>query len=77
MDSPVSVVDARGKCCPAPIIETRRALDRCDPGATVRILATDPDFPRDLEVFCKQTGNQIIEFDRSNNEFACLVQRRR
>lgn len=75
MDRLDSVVDVRGKCCPQYLIETRWALDHCRPGAAVKVLATDPDFPRDFATFCRCTGNRIIESSRSKNEFAFLVRK--
>jgi TusA-related sulfurtransferase len=75
MERSISVIDVRGKCCPRYIIEAKWALDHCRPGAAVRVLATDPDFPRDFAVFCRQTGNQIIESSASSNEFAFIVKK--
>jgi tRNA 2-thiouridine synthesizing protein A len=75
MDRSISVIDVRGMCCPRYIIEAKWALDHCRPGAAVRVLATDPDFPRDFAAFCRQTGHRIIESSASNREFAFLVKK--
>jgi len=75
MDNSVKVIDVRGRCCPIPIIEAKRAMGHCVPGSSVRILATDVGFPKDLEAFCRQTGHQIIESDSMGGEYSYLVQR--
>lgn len=75
MDRSVSLIDVRGKCCPLYIIEAKWALERCRPGAAVKIVATDPDFPKDFETFCRQTGDQIVESSTANNEFAFVVKK--
>jgi tRNA 2-thiouridine synthesizing protein A len=76
MNTPAEVVvDVRGRCCPVPIIEARRAMARCTPGSVVRVLATDPGFPKDLEAFCQQTGNRIVDFVNADDHYVYVLQR--
>jgi TusA-related sulfurtransferase len=73
MERLTDVVDVRGKSCPVDVIVTKLALDRCTPGIAVKILATDPEFPRSLEVICRQTGNRIIDSNSTRHGFAFVV----
>ena len=51
------LVDARGKACPAPIIELARALrDHSE----VELWADDPAAWGDLHAFSEATGHQIV-----------------
>ena len=76
MDRLSSVIDVRGKGCPLYLNEAKWALDRCSPGTAVKILATDPAFPKAFEAFCRKTGNRIIDSTTTNNnELAFLVQK--
>ncbi len=50
------LVDARGKACPAPIIELARALKQ---HAEVELWADDPAAWGDLEAFAQATGRVI------------------
>ncbi len=51
------LVDARGKACPAPIIELARAL-RSFP--EVELWADDPAAGGDLEAFAQATGHLLV-----------------
>jgi TusA-related sulfurtransferase len=51
------LVDARGKACPAPIIELARALKTGAPA--VELWADDPAAWGDLHAFCQATGHRL------------------
>jgi len=61
MDSQTGVIDLRGKSCPVDLIEAKRVLERCRQGATMMILATDPEFPKSLGVFLSADGASIVD----------------
>jgi tRNA 2-thiouridine synthesizing protein A len=44
----VTTVDARGLACPLPLTMAKRKLAELKPGATLVVLATDPEAPIDL-----------------------------
>ena len=54
------LVDARGKACPAPIIELAKALRSY---AEVELWADDPAAWGDLQAFSEATGHPIVEGD--------------
>jgi len=56
-------LDARNLSCPLPIMRTKKALDAMQAGDLLSIQATDPGSVRDLESFCKSTGNTLISSD--------------
>ena len=49
-------LDARGLACPLPAVKARRALARLPPGATLVVLATDPEAPVDLAAVALDVG---------------------
>jgi tRNA 2-thiouridine synthesizing protein A len=51
------VVDARGLSCPLPTIKARQALAALEPGATLVVLATDPEAPLDLAALAADGGH--------------------
>jgi tRNA 2-thiouridine synthesizing protein A len=57
----VHTVDARGLKCPLPLVKTKLALEEAEPGATVRVLATDPEAPIDLAAFAASAGHTYRE----------------
>lgn len=47
------LVDCRGLQCPLPILQTRLALNQCQSGDQLTILADDPTFEKDFLQFCQ------------------------
>jgi len=69
-------LDARKLSCPLPILRTKRSLSQLGSGQVLRVLATDPESPRDFETFCRQTGNELLSSTEGNGEFVFLIRRR-
>jgi tRNA 2-thiouridine synthesizing protein A len=62
-------VDARGLNCPLPILRAKKGINTLSSGQVLKIVATDPGSVKDLEAFCKQTGNEMLESTQRNGEF--------
>lgn len=62
-------VDARGLNCPLPILRAKKGISSLDKGQIMRVIATDPGSVKDLEAFCKQTGNQMLDAEQENGEY--------
>jgi len=62
-------VDARGLNCPLPILRAKKGINTLNSGQVLKILATDPGSVKDLEAFCKQTGNEMLESSQQNGEY--------
>ena len=69
-------LDARGLNCPLPILRTKKALNDMQSGQVLRIVATDPGAVKDFEVFCKQTGNELLSQAAVEREFTFYMKRR-
>lgn len=69
-------LDARKLSCPLPILRTKRSLSQLGSGQVLRVLATDPESPRDFEIFCRQTGNELLSSAGEGGEFVFLIRRR-
>jgi TusA-related sulfurtransferase len=52
-------VDARGRMCPAPVIELARAARRLGTGV-VAVLADDPAAATDIPAWCSMRGARLI-----------------
>jgi tRNA 2-thiouridine synthesizing protein A len=62
-------VDARGLNCPLPILRAKKGINSLNSGQVLRIVATDPGSVKDLEAFCVQTGNQLLESTQRGGEY--------
>lgn len=69
-------LDARKLSCPLPILRTKKSLSQLSTGQVLKVLATDPESPRDFEVFCRQTGNELLSSVEQDGEFIFLIRRR-
>ncbi len=61
-------VDAAGLHCPLPLLRLKKALKEMQSGEVVRVLATDPAAHLDFGVYSQQTGHEIIEYIRDDEQ---------
>lgn len=53
-------LDARGLLCPLPVLKARKRLLAMQPGAILRLLATDPMAVIDVPNFCREAGHTLL-----------------
>jgi peroxiredoxin family protein/TusA-related sulfurtransferase len=62
------VIDCRGQQCPAPILKlSEAARAHRSTGATLTVLATDADFPVDLEAWCRTTKSTLLRLEQEQD----------
>ncbi|MFZ5753401.1 MAG: sulfurtransferase TusA family protein [Bacillota bacterium] len=54
-------IDARGLQCPGPIVQLFNQAKQCAAGDIIRIEVTDQGFKKDVQAWCKKTGNELVE----------------
>ena len=69
-------VDARGLNCPLPILKAKKALSELTSGDLLRGLSTDPGSVRDFQAFARQTGNDLVEQQTTDEQFVHVLRRR-
>jgi tRNA 2-thiouridine synthesizing protein A len=69
-------LDVRQLACPLPILRAKRSLSAMSSGQVIRIVATDPGAMNDFEVFCRQTGNELVSSLDEGGEYVFLIRRR-
>ena len=69
-------LDTRGLNCPLPILKAKKALADMRSGEVLKVVATDPGSVRDFQAFARQTGNELVEQESSNDEFVHFLRRR-
>ena len=68
-------LDARGLVCPMPLIKTRQALMVVGRGATICVLATDPDSVADFTNFCDATGHKLLSREQKDDLFVYVIEK--
>ena len=53
-------LDTSGLLCPLPILKTKVAIDRLQPGEVLRVVSTDAGSVHDMPAFAKQTRNALL-----------------
>ena len=71
----MTTVDARGLLCPLPLTMAKRAMADLPAGATLVVLATDPEAPIDIGAWAAAEGHACAEHDRGDYREFALVKR--
>ena len=68
-------LDARGLNCPLPILRTKKAMNGLASGEILKVIATDPGSVKDMEAFCKQTGNEMVSTSQEGSDYTFMIQK--
>jgi len=75
--SPAAVsLDLRGLPSPLPVAKVAVAMARLHPGDLVEVLATDRGAARDFAVWCRATGNELLEQGEEAGAFWFVIRKR-
>jgi TusA-related sulfurtransferase len=69
-------LDTKGLSCPLPILRAKKALAELASGQVLKIVCTDPGSIRDFKAFAKQTGNELLAQEASEELFIHFLKRR-
>ena len=68
-------LDCSGMACPMPILKTKKAIDGIDVGKTLKVIATDPGAPSDMEAWSNKTGHQLVAQEKEGDKFLFYIKR--
>lgn len=68
-------LDLCGLQCPGPVLSLKKALDDLSAGGTIRAVATDEGFMKDLPAFCKSTGSELLEIKKGKGGYEALIRK--
>ena len=60
-------LDLRGYQCPLPVLKTRNAMRKLQPGDQILVLTDDPLAGLDIPAFCNETGQKLVEQSGGSN----------
>ena len=69
------VLDASGLNCPLPILRAKKSMSELDSGDVLKVVATDPGSIKDMEAFCRQTGNELLRSSQEDKLFTFYVKK--
>jgi tRNA 2-thiouridine synthesizing protein A len=68
-------LDVRGLLCPIPILRTAQRISDLPAGARLEVVGDDPGIVEDMPVWCEETGNRLVEMQRTGELVRCLVEK--
>lgn len=66
-------VDACGLQCPGPILKVKESIDQMEDGQQLEVQASDFGFVADIEAWCKNTGNTLLENQIQGNKVTARI----
>ncbi len=68
--------DARGLNCPLPILKSKKFLTDMSSGQVLKVVTTDPGSVKDIQAFCKQTGNELLSSAEESKTYVFFVRKK-
>jgi len=72
---PDRVLDCSSLLCPLPVIRMSKAIKEIAIGQVLKVIATDPGAPADMEAWARQTGNELIDAHEENGKYVFFFRR--
>jgi len=69
------VLDCSGMLCPIPVVKTSKAIKTMEIGQVLKMVATDPGAPPDMEAWSRQTGNELLRSMQEDGKFIFFIRR--
>jgi tRNA 2-thiouridine synthesizing protein A len=69
------VLDCSGMLCPVPVIKTSKAIKELEVGQVLKMIATDPGAPSDMEAWSRQTGNELMDSQEDGGKYVFYLRR--
>lgn len=68
-------IDARGLNCPMPILKAKKGMRDLKPGQIMHVIATDSGAANDFPLFCKQSGNELVESTKEDGDYHFYIRK--
>jgi len=70
------VLDCSGMLCPLPVVKTSKAIKQLESGQILKLIATDPGAPPDMEAWSRQTGNELLRSIQEDGKFVFFLRKK-
>ncbi len=68
IDQAMKVLDCCGLQCPGPIMKVNETISTMKTSEILQVSATDMGFSKDIDAWCRRTGNTLMKVERKNKE---------
>lgn len=66
-------IDLTSFRCPVPLVKVKLAVKSMPVGDSLHILLSDPGSRRDVPVFFKKQGHQVVELQNDTRQLSLLI----
>jgi len=75
--APVQAVrlDCSGMQCPGPIMKVFETMQTLPQGASLEVSASDPGFMKDIDAWCRRTGNTLLSREHRGTDYVAMVRK--
>lgn len=75
MEQATRVLDATGLLCPMPVLRAQKALRQMAQGQVLELHTTDPASWSDVETYCQEAGNILLDRWHEKDNMTFLIER--
>lgn len=68
-------VDVRGETCPVPLVETRKALRRAQPGDVLVIAGTHPASKKEIPMAAEALELELLDVEGADDDWTIRIRR--
>ncbi|NJP41126.1 FAD-dependent oxidoreductase [Oscillospiraceae bacterium HV4-5-C5C] len=68
-------LDCSGLQCPGPIMKVFETMQTLAAGQVLEVGATDPGFVRDIQAWCRRTGNELLSQSKQNGLYVARLRK--
>jgi TusA-related sulfurtransferase len=68
-------VDCIGETCPVPLVETRKALRKAEPGDIVEVVGTHPSSKKEIPMAVKALGLELMEISEEGETWRIRIRK--
>ncbi|MCL4492625.1 MAG: sulfurtransferase TusA family protein [Nitrospirae bacterium] len=70
------IIDIRGFACPMPVLKTKMAIEKINPGQVLKVIASDHTSKVDIPVLLKRLGHDLIEMREEDDTVLFFIRKK-
>ena len=68
-------VDCKGKNCPVPLVETRKAIKKASPGDIIEVVGTHPASKKEIPMAVEALGLELMDVSEEEGVWRIRIRR--
>ncbi len=68
-------VDCRGETCPVPLVETRKALRKAEPGDVIEVLGTHRASKKEIPMAVEALGLELLSVEGADDDWKICIRK--